>query len=102
MELSDDIDLSRILSRIRIYGTFRCWIYMGARVSNPRGGYGKAKVRGRVVRVHRWVFEKLIGPAPQLLDHMCRVRSCCHPNHVQESTVKENTKNGLSGLRRHT
>lgn len=90
--------LDRILSKVRIYGPFQCWVYTGAKKAPPRGGYGHAKVNGRTVRVHRYVYGELIQPPPPLLDHLCRVRSCFHPNHLQDSTVQENTKKGLAGL----
>jgi hypothetical protein len=93
--------LERVLGRMRVVHGFLggCWIYTGARVANPRGGYGKIKVNGRVHRVHRWLWRELMGePAPPLLDHLCRVRPCGNPGHLQPSTVKENTKNGRSGV----
>lgn len=91
--------LTRILSRVRICFD-GCWVYMGARVHGDRGRYGKAKVNGKVVRVHRYVYSRLYGDAPPLLDHLCRRRPCCNPGHQQGSTVKQNTRDGLSGCRR--
>lgn len=94
-------DERRILARVCVRGPFCCWIWKGATAKNPRGGYGKAKVRGRAVRVHRWLWAQLLGaPAPDLLDHLCHNRRCCNPGHLQPSTVAENTKAGLSGVRR--
>lgn len=93
--------LTRVLGRIRIHGEFRCWLWTGARVANPRGGYGKVKIQGKVHRVHRWLYKQLMKEEPPpLLDHMCRLRPCCNPGHVQAATVQENTKLGLSGLQK--
>lgn len=92
--------LSRVLAKIRIHGPHKCWIWTAYKKVPPRGGYGAVKVDGRAHRAHRWIYEQLIGPAPPLLDHLCRNRHCCNPGHLQPDTVQANTKNGLSGLKK--
>ena len=60
-----------------------CWPHTGP-LNN--GGYGP----------HRKVYEALIGPvAPGLdLDHLCRVRHCCNPLHLEPVTRSENLRRG--------
>lgn len=78
-----------------LYG--RCWIWTGA--DNGRG-YGKAKVSGRSVYVHRAAYEALVGPIPAGLDldHLCRNRGCYNPAHLEPVTRAENLRRGANGV----
>ena len=71
-----------------------CWIWNAAR---DRHGYGHIKVGGRLgrlLRAHRVAYELLVGPIPEglQLDHLCRVRSCINPAHLEPVTSGENTR----------
>lgn len=48
---------------------------------------------GKIVLVHRYVWEKTKGPIPPGLeiDHQCRVRACCNVDHLRVVTKKVNT-----------
>jgi hypothetical protein len=52
----------------------------------------------RLQRVHRVVWEWLIGPIPDglTLDHLCRNRACCNPDHIELVTMAENKRRGYS------
>jgi hypothetical protein len=73
-----------------------CWEWIGPRWK----GYGVAmvKVAGgwRVVRVHKVAYAALVGPVPKglVLDHLCRVRHCVRPDHLEPVTPRENTLRG--------
>lgn len=56
-----------------------CWLWSG-RV-NPINGYGYFGPR----EAHRVVYEKAKGPIPpgHEIDHLCRVRNCVNPNHLE-------------------
>lgn len=85
-------DLPRILRRcVRLESG--CLVYLGA--TNAKG-YAQAKVGGRRVQVHRYVFATLIEdlPADTTVDHDCRVTSCCEPSHLRAMTRSENTALG--------
>ena len=45
---------------------------------------------------HRIGYEQLVGPIPKglELDHLCRVRHCVNPDHLEPVTHKENTLRG--------
>lgn len=64
------------------------------RYLNPEG-YGKVydNDRRRYVWAHRASYEQAKGPiAPGLqIDHLCRVRNCINPNHLEAVTPKVNT-----------
>lgn len=47
-------------------------------------------------RIHRLTYEVFVAPlTPGLtIDHLCRVRNCCNPAHLEEVTQRENTLRG--------
>ena len=59
-----------------------CWKWTGARDS---GGYGKFKVNGVQVAVHRFAYELLVGPIPEgfAVAHSCDVRHCVRREHLE-------------------
>ena len=65
-----------------------------------RNGYGTVRQAGKRKMVHRLLFEHFIGPiAPDhVLDHLCLVRCCCNPHHMEPVTVRENTLRGVATL----
>lgn len=73
-----------------------CWLWTGAKI---RSGYGQFGThRGPVVLAHRWAYENLIGEIPEglQLDHLCRVRLCVCPYHLDPVTNKVNARRGNS------
>lgn len=79
-----------------------CWIWTG---EINRNGYGtflvrpKKGVRKRKMS-HIVVYETLVGDYDKslFLDHKCRVRSCCNPDHLEPVTPKVNTIRGEAKL----
>lgn len=59
-----------------------CWIWTGARASN---GYGSRSHDGRIWSTHKLAYTLLVAPVPDGLqiDHLCRVRACCNPAHLE-------------------
>lgn len=70
-----------------------CWLWTGALT---RGDYGTISVNGRDRAVHRVAYEILVGPIPDglQLDHLCGVRRCVNPDHLEPVTGQENTLRG--------
>lgn len=74
-----------------------CWKWLGN--ISPQG-YGMTRVPGekttdgksRRTTAHRWAYEQKHGkPADGLvLDHLCRNKWCCNPDHVEPVTQREN------------
>lgn len=56
------------------------------------GGYGQFKINGKRVLAHRWIYEQCLGKVQKGLDldHLCRVRHCVNPLHLEPVTRKEN------------
>lgn len=73
-----------------------CWEWTAA-IGND--GYGRFFLNGRTVRSHRLAYELLRGAIPNglQLDHLCRVRSCCNPDHLEPVSNRENTVRGRAG-----
>jgi hypothetical protein len=47
---------------------------------------------------HRWAYESEVGPIPigLTLDHLCKVRRCVRPDHLEAVTLQENLLRGLT------
>lgn len=71
-----------------------CWLWEGA----ISAGYGNFGISGTSVIAHRWAYEHLVGPIPEglVLDHLCRVRNCVNPDHLEPVTNEENIRRGYS------
>jgi hypothetical protein len=59
-----------------------CWIWQG---SPERDGYGQVRVDGVHKRAHRWYYERFVSAIPKgfEVDHLCYVRLCVNPNHLE-------------------
>lgn len=66
-----------------------CWLWTG---STTPSGYGQFRVDGRLVPSHRWIYETVRGPiaAGLHVDHLCHVRNCVNPDHLEPVTPREN------------
>lgn len=79
----------------RIQRTASCWLWVGYTKPN---GYGSLTLNGRTQYAHRLVYEALVGSIPpgSELDHLCRVRHCVRPDHLQPVSRAENCYRGES------
>ena len=72
-----------------------CWLWKG---SLTVYGYGQFQpARGKSYRAHRLAWEIARGPVPEglVLDHLCRNRACCNPDHLEPVTHRENVLRGV-------
>lgn len=87
-----DVQL-RILRRVKygpLWNGAPCWI---PQLSDNGRGYRQITIAGRTKLVHRVAYEAWKGPIPDGLhiDHLCRNRGCCNPDHLEAVTCGENT-----------
>ena len=73
-----------------------CWLWPHGKNSK---GYGRAKIGGVCVPVHRHSYAYHVGPIPTglLIDHVCHTKACYNPYHLRPVTNKQNMEywNGL-------
>jgi hypothetical protein len=79
-------------SLLRFEGVDGCWLWRGRIAPNGYGTIGKEYA-------HRVAYERARGPIPagMELDHLCRVKACVNPDHLEVVTKSENAKRGLTG-----
>ena len=91
---SADVILRRMLAKCELVTESGCWIWMGA--DNGDQGYGRVYLGGKSYRAHRLMYELIKGKVPGGLDldHLCRVRCCVNPAHLEPVTNLENLLRG--------
>lgn len=69
-----------------------CWIFKGSSPSS--NGYERCWLWGTRWQAHRLVYEYLTGKdiRHKQLDHLCEVRQCCNPEHLDPVTPSVNCK----------
>jgi hypothetical protein len=84
-----------------INGETDCWLWQKPLI---KSGYGRLYVNGRNNLVHRVAYEEWIGPIPtgMTIDHLCGVRHCINPAHMELVSLEENGKRGSLASRRGT
>lgn len=77
-----------------------CLVWTGATYPS---GYGQLRINNKVVRAHRYAWERANGPIPEgmVIDHMCFNRACVNVNHLRVGTDSLNKQN-LAGARKHS
>jgi hypothetical protein len=74
--------------------TDACWLWTG--YLNHQG-YGTLWDGEMVAGAHRVAYRLEVGAIPEdlVLDHLCRVRNCVNPAHLEPVTSAENTRRGV-------
>lgn len=69
-----------------------CWLWDGKLSSKGYGKLHDGNPGNRLLNAHRLAYELLRGPIPDglQLDHLCRVRSCVNPRHLEPVTNQDN------------
>lgn len=68
-----------------------CWIWTGA---IHKSGYGQMKWKGQSTVAHRVLYSVLVGEIPKgfVIDHLCNVKLCVNPEHLEAVTPSVNTQ----------
>lgn len=72
-----------------------CWLWIGCTQYN---GYGQITIDYKTLLVHRFAYELFKGPIPDDLeiDHLCRIKRCCNPVHLEAVTHSVNVSRATS------
>lgn len=98
------MDVAQLAGQYHVDDESGCWLWQGS--LNP-DGYGVLYLGSRTTkdlrkcRAHRVVYELYRGPIPDglVLDHLCLIRRCVNPDHLEAVTQRENllrSKNTLA------
>lgn len=76
----------------KVEKTTGCWLWTGALSGGT--GYGSFWADGRHVLAHRFAYEVEVGAIPEgmQIDHLCRVRRCVRPDHLEAVSQRENIR----------
>lgn len=80
-----------IFSRVEVTGF--CWLWTGALYK----GYGRCVFEGRNQGAHRVIYKLLVGEILDglELDHLCNIRNCVNPDHLEPVTPEENKRRSI-------
>lgn len=89
--------LMEVLFWSQVEITDDCWLWRGAKTP---AGYGQVRQANRQKLVHRVAYEWLVGPIPQglVLDHLCEIRVCIRPDHLEPVTQQVNIERARGKL----
>lgn len=88
--------LTRLFAKIKIstehsYNGVPCWEWTGS--ISKRTGYGQVSSFRYMFLAHRMFYHLFVEALPGHLvcDHLCRIRHCVNPAHIEATTAKVNT-----------
>lgn len=96
-DASESVDPVLFWTKVDRQGPDECWLWNG---DTDRYGYGEWRIKrqrqARYYRAHRLAYELAVGPIPEglVIDHLCEVRACCNPGHLEPVTNRENLRRG--------
>lgn len=93
--------LARFFAKVAPAGAQGCMLWTG--YIDP-DGYGRFSPRRREpLRAHVIAYELEHGPTSGglVIDHLCRVRHCVNPGHLEAVTIGENVLRGVGPIARN-
>ncbi len=78
-----------------------CWLWQAS--LSVHGGYGRFRIKNHIFYAHVVSYTWLVGEIPSdlELDHLCRIRHCVNPTHLEPVTHIENIRRGIQ-INQHT
>ena len=88
----------RFWSKVNKTRPSSCWLWTGPTDAGRSKEYGRIKVEGRKIPVHRlaWVLTHGEIPSGLIIRHTCDETKCCNPTHLRLSTQQENIQDMYS------
>lgn len=88
--------IAKISKRLRIDPETGCHLWTGPD-SGKKGrgrGYPRMSLDGQTVAVHLVVYTHYHGyiPSKKQVDHVCKQRRCCNPDHLELVTHRQNQR----------
>ena len=73
----------------KVEKTDTCWLW---KAHTNQFGYGVFRLNGKLQKVHRVAYSLSVGEIESglVIDHLCRNKSCCNPDHLEAVTILEN------------
>lgn len=92
--IAPQVVADRFWAKVDVGGPDDCWLWTAYK---NKYGYGSFKPAHEAspAMAHRWAYECVTRqPIPQglVLDHLCGVRHCCNPHHLEPVTVAVNVE----------
>lgn len=96
-------DIDRFMKFVIPVTESGCWLWTGRcdekALPSPGYGHGHGQFTAdkRRLGAHRWYYEQVKGPVQEglHLDHLCRVRCCVNPDHLEPVTPRVNILRGI-------
>jgi hypothetical protein len=78
--------------------TDSCWLWTAARTGAGYGAFSLGRKRDGDALAHRVAYQMRYGSIPEglTIDHLCRVRHCVNPAHLEVVSMAENLRRGYS------
>ena len=85
----------RFWEKVAVGESDDCWLWTASLKPN---GYSQFNYNGKNRSGHRVAYELAVGPIPDglTIDHLCRVRRCVNPCHLEVVTGRENQRRGFA------
>jgi hypothetical protein len=89
----------RFWAKVRVNRETGCWEWTASCSGSGYGQYWAGRVKWAA---HRLAYTEQIGGIPkgQDLDHLCRVRRCVNPRHLEPVGRQENVRRGMLAVAR--
>lgn len=86
----------RLLAKTTLHANGKCIVWTG---HVRDSGYATIQHEGRKQLVHRVAYKLVVGPIPDgyEVDHLCFVRHCVNPSHLEAVTPLVNTRRAERG-----
>lgn len=87
-----DLDAAKRLMAKVDFSTTGCWLSRAAK--NKPNGYAQITRSGKYGLAHRFSYELFVGPVTKglQLDHLCKVKHCVNPEHLEAVTASTNVR----------